>query len=119
MADTQRLQELQLLDVGVHRPGHTESVDDVIGHEFRRGIARLAVMVVVVGLPGLYVVRENLRHLVPIFAVAVHHVDDVISDHAPEPPQLVSLMRDVLADIGRRHHADLDVVGVASGRLGG
>ena len=57
-------------------------------------------------------------HLRVVFAVAHDEVVDVVAHHAAEPAQLVPLMCQVVADVGRSDHADRDRVRVAALVLG-
>ena len=57
----------------------------------------------------------GLDHRRLVLAVAVHEIGDVVAHHAAEPPDLIALVCDVVADIGGSGHADVEVVGVAAG----
>src|SRR5215210_8525054 len=80
-------------------------------------MAGLAVVAVVVALARPYVVGERARDLA-VVAVAGDEVGDVVADHAPEPPALVALVGEVVADVGGGGDADFYVLGVAA-RFGG
>src|SRR5918992_4587095 len=89
----------ELRDVVLYCPKDAEVVHDVVGDEVGRGIACLAVVAVVVTLlahPD--VVGERVRHLT-VLPVAGDQVGDVVADHAPEPPALVALVGQIVADV--------------------
>src|ERR687890_525261 len=94
-----------------------EAVDDVVGDEVCGGITGLAMMAVVVTLAGPYVVGERVRHIA-VFTVAGDEVGYVVAYHATEPPALVALVGEVIADVGRGGDADLDAFRVATGFYG-
>ena len=96
---------------------HAEAVDDLVRDELRVGVARAAVMRVVVALARADVVRERLRDLA-VLAVAADEVGDVVADHAAEPAALLARVVEVVAEVGGRRDADRDLVRVAPGRLG-
>src|SRR5439155_8208528 len=91
------------------------AVDDVVRHERGVRVAGTAVLVVVVTAPAGDVVGERLRHRTP-GPVPGDDVGDVVADHAAEPAALVALVREVVADVGRRGDADPDRVRVPAGR---
>ena len=101
-------QRRELLDVILDAAEHAETVDDVIRNEIGRRVPCPAVVGVVVVGAVLDVVGERLRHVRGVFAVAFDELGHMVADHAAEPAQLLALVRDVVADVGRRHHAGGD-----------
>src|SRR6185437_1050185 len=86
------LEPLELLDVRLRRPDQAEALHDLVGDELGVLVAGAPVGVVVITAPVLDVVAEALGDRPAVGAVAVDDVDDVVADHAPEPPDLVQRM---------------------------
>src|SRR5262249_51147014 len=90
-----------------------------VGNELRGRVACLAVVRVVVALPGLDVVGEGPGYRIAGVAVAGHQVGDVVAHHAAEPAELVAHVRVVVADVGGRGDADGQRRGVPACRCRG
>src|ERR671916_1660244 len=90
------------------RAKNAEAVHDVVRDEVGRGVARLAVVAVVVAFAGLCVLGERSGEFA-VLAVAGDEVGDVVADHPPEPPALVSLVSGIFAYVGGCGDADLYV----------
>src|SRR5918998_2422604 len=94
-------------------PEDAEAVHYFVGDEVGGGVAGLAVVAVVVALALLYVVGEGVRN-VAVLSVAGDEVGDVVAYHPPEPPALVALVGEVVADVGGGGDADLNLLWVAT-----
>ena len=94
LVDPELTQLVEAAQVLLGRPEDAEPVDDLVGHERRVRVARLAVLVVVVALTVLDVVGECLRDAElsagVLLAVARDDVGDVVAHHAAEPAALIA-----------------------------
>ena len=96
----QRAQARELGDMVLDPAEHAETIDDVVGNEVRGRIPRAAVVGVVVVPALLDVVGERARNAPRLLAVAPDEIGDMVAHHAPEPAELLALVRDVVPHVG-------------------